>query len=115
MEGAPPRGRAHRGDDGLPALWADPEELEGPAAWAITEPEDDGDPWSVYASLYLAAEGRDGETEYDVLKVARRRLRESDPALLRRLDFDPEANGTGILARSREDLEAALRILGLTD
>jgi hypothetical protein len=50
-----------------------------------------------------------------VLKVARRRLRESDPALLRRLDFDPEANGTGILARSREDLEAALRILGLTD
>jgi hypothetical protein len=38
-----------------------------------------------------------------------------DPALLRRLDFDPEANGTGIAARTREDLEAALRILGLTD
>ena len=44
-----------------------------------------------------------------------RRLREADRALLRRLDFDPEAGGTGILARSREDLEAALGILGLTD
>jgi hypothetical protein len=99
------------------ALWDEPadEEAAPEPAWEISAPADDGDPWSVYGSLCLAAEGRDGETEYDALRVARRRLREADPALPRRLDFDPEANGTGIMARSREDLEAALRILGLTD
>jgi hypothetical protein len=97
------------------ALWDPPADEAPEAAWEISAPADDGDPWSVYGSLWLASDGRDGETEYDALKVARRRIREANPALLRRLDFDPEANGTGIMARSREDLEAALRILGLTD
>jgi hypothetical protein len=67
------------------ALSADAVEPEVAAAWQILEPEHEDDPWSVYGSLWLAAEGRDGETEYEALKVARRRLREADPALLRRL------------------------------
>ena len=43
----------------------------------------------------------------------RSRLKAADPALEKRLDFDPESSGTGIMASSREDLEAALRILGV--
>jgi hypothetical protein len=80
--------------------------------WEIDALEGD-DGWATYGSLYLAADGQDGETEYDALAAAKRRLRAADPALLRTLDFDPEAAGTGISAPTREQLERALRILGL--
>jgi hypothetical protein len=53
------------------------------------------------------------KTEHDALRAARKTLKEADPQLLRRLDFDPEADGTGIMARTREDLVAALAILGI--
>jgi hypothetical protein len=116
---------AFRAHVGLPAKQSDggllnlrdlrwPADLDsGP--WAISAPLDDDDSWTAYGSLYRGAEGQHGETEYDALRVARRRLREADPALLRRLDFDQEADGTGIYGRSRADLETALRILGLLD
>ncbi|MGZ4331766.1 MAG: hypothetical protein ACXVFN_13555 [Solirubrobacteraceae bacterium] len=93
--------------------WSEDDDARFDQSWDIHPPERDGGAWSTYGSFYFAAEARDGEVETDALRAARRRLRVADPALLRRLKFDPEANGTGISARTREDLEAALRILGL--
>lgn len=84
------------------------------ASWVILDPEEDGDPWHTYGSfadLYDAE--HDVPTEHDGLKIARRRLGETDPKLLGRLDFDPESSGTGVAAHSREDLEAMLDILGI--
>jgi len=43
-----------------------------------------------------------------------RQLRLADPALLQRLDFDPENAGTGISARTREDLQTAPRMLAIS-
>jgi hypothetical protein len=82
-------------------------------AWAILGPADGSGVCHVYGSLADAAGMTSDQTETQALRGARRRLREADPKLLRRLDFDPESSGTGISARSREDLERALRILGL--
>jgi hypothetical protein len=81
--------------------------------WTIRE-YPDGDGWGVYGSLLRseAGEHEDG-TEYDACRRARRRIGQANPALLKRLDFDPESAGTGIAAATREDLEAALGILGL--
>ena len=98
---------------GFRALWWPTDEDRSTRPWTIREPDLDGDPWTTYGSLQHAAQGQDGETETDALRAARSRLRAADPALLRRLDFDPEADGTGIYARSRADLEAALGLLGL--
>lgn len=80
--------------------------------WSIVEPDGDGT-WVAYGSLAREDGRGDDDTEYDACKRARRRLREADPALLRRLDFDPENAGTGIMATSREDLVRALEILGV--
>lgn len=85
------------------------------ASWTIREPHGPGDPWLTYGSfadLYDA--GRDVPTEADGLRIARRQLREADPELLRRLDFDPESSGTGVAAGTREDLVEMLDILGVT-
>jgi hypothetical protein len=84
-----------------------------PPPWAIHEPANAGSLWSAYGSLADAAGLTRDETESRALRQARARLRDTDPALLRRLDFDPESSGTAILASSRDDLVAALRILGL--
>jgi len=78
--------------------------------WDIDE-FDDGR-WGIYGSLYVALEFDDGDEE-QALRRARRRLREADPKLLKRVDFDPEGSGTGISAAAREDLEAVRRILAL--
>jgi hypothetical protein len=72
----------------------------------------DGGGWGVYGSLYAAVDS-DEETEYEAAERAQERLLSADAELAKRLDFDPEANGTGIYAESREDLETALRLLGL--
>jgi hypothetical protein len=86
---------------------------EAEPPWAITEPIEADGHWFAYGSLAEhAGQGRDS-TEYDALTAARRVLRAADPALLRRLDFDPESSGTTILATSRDDLATALSILGL--
>jgi hypothetical protein len=39
-----------------------------------------------------------------------RRLRRADPALAARVEFDQDADGTSIIAGSREDLERALEL-----
>ncbi len=54
--------------------------------------------WHTYGSLWEAFDGRYRGSEYDALQAARRLLRRAAPALLRRMDFDPEADGTGIFA-----------------
>jgi hypothetical protein len=86
---------------------------EAEPPWTITEPIETGGHWFTYGSLAdHAGDGRES-TEYDALTAARRALRAADPALLRRLDFDPESSGTTILATSRDDLATALSILGI--
>lgn len=84
-----------------------------PTPWAIHPPATAGSRWSAYGSLADAAGLSRDETESTALRSARTRLREADPALLRRLDFDSESSGTAIIAASREDLVAALHVLGL--
>lgn len=97
-----------------------PDTISVPQRYAYEEPEP---PWTiteydgqflVYGRLY-ENEDLDDPNEYDACRRAKTRLRKADPALLRRLDIDPESAGTGITAHSREDLEQALRILGLKD
>jgi hypothetical protein len=74
---------------------------------------DDGT-WSVYGSLLREEHGEHDDTEHDAYHRANQRLRQTNPALLRRLRFDPESAGTGITAETRDDLETALRSLGIT-
>lgn len=83
--------------------------------WAIAPPEPGDDPpeWSAYGSLADAAGDPSVETENQALRLARRRLRDTDRALAARVEWDQEADGTSIIASSREDLERALEILGL--
>jgi hypothetical protein len=40
-------------------------------------------------------------------------VRAADPQLADRLDLDQESSGTGIAAPTREDLERALRLIGV--
>jgi hypothetical protein len=69
--------------------------------------------WHTYGSLWEAFDGRYRGTEYEALQAAGRLLLRAAPALLPRMDFDPEAEGTGIFAPSRRDLVRALEILGI--
>ena len=82
----------------------------GTGSWQVMRT---GSDWHTYGSLWEAADGRYGLTENEALQAARRRLRRDAPTLLRRLDFDQEAGGTGIAARSRRDLLRALEYLGI--
>ena len=91
--------------------------FEQDTAWEISEHEER---WLAYGSLIdmpAIADAPDPDaiasTEYDALGVAEATLRTADPALLDRLDFDPESSGTGIEAPTREDLERALNLLRL--
>lgn len=77
--------------------------------WTVTA-DPDGGSWGAYGRLMDAGHG---ETEYDACRRARGQLRRLDRPLLERLEFDPEADGTGIAARSEEDLRRALELLGL--
>jgi hypothetical protein len=81
--------------------------------WAVKQLSD-GSRWVTYGSLLRGEDGAHDDSETDACRRARTRLRAADAALLRRLDFDPESAGTGISAASREDLQRALTILGLT-
>lgn len=81
-------------------------------SWVIHElPDSEG--WATYGSFAREDRGALDDTEHDALRRAKRRLRAADAQLLRRLEFDPESAGTGIYAASRDDLNAALTILGL--
>jgi hypothetical protein len=81
------------------------------ASWTITGPIDGI--WTTYGSLHRAENGTAEDTEYEACKRAEERLLTRDAALIERLDFDPESAGTGIMAKSREDLERALKLLQL--
>lgn len=81
--------------------------------WSIDAPEQAGERWSAYGSFARHEGGGSEVTEHDAARRARARLRRVDARLARRVEFDPENAGTGILTRSREDLEAVLRILGV--
>jgi hypothetical protein len=85
----------------------------GHGSWTLYPPTKGTPGWSTYGSFWEAADGRDGDTEYEALQVARRRLRRVAPALLKRLDFDQESSGTGVIAHRRRDLVRALEILGI--
>jgi hypothetical protein len=84
--------------------------------WEILEPDAQvpDAPWQTYGSLADALIGDAFAVEHDGLEIAEAKLKAEDPERFRRLEFDPEANGTGIYARSREDLEWVKRTLGLT-
>jgi hypothetical protein len=92
---------------GMPVVW-------GPVRRAEQDAEDkDERDCTRYVELRRRSEGRDGETEYEALEAATHRLRVADPELLERLDLENETDGTWIGARSGDDLDAALRILGI--
>jgi len=80
--------------------------------WSIVAPGANGT-WVAYGSLAREDAGSSDDTEYEACDRAERRLRDADPDLFGRLDFDPENAGTGIMASSRDDLERALEILGV--
>jgi hypothetical protein len=79
--------------------------------WAITGPVDGV--WTAYGSLHRAELGTAEDTEYEACERAQKLLHKTDAGLSRRLDFDPESAGTGIMASSPEDLERALLLLDL--
>lgn len=83
--------------------------VPGTGSWTISRFEDE---WITYGSFADAFDNRH-DTEYEALAAARRTLRRADPALLKRLDFDPESAGTGISAPTRRDLVRALELLGI--
>jgi hypothetical protein len=83
------------------------------ASWTIRAPGDGLEVWHTYGCLVDVFDDKDFATEYDALKHARKQIRDANPALLRRLDFDHESSGTGIATGSEEDLVAALEILGV--
>jgi hypothetical protein len=80
--------------------------------FALMPPDDGIRTWGCYGSLWEVFDGR-YRTEYAAERAARRMLRRAAPRLLRRLEFDPESDGTGIDTRRRRDLVRALRILGI--
>jgi hypothetical protein len=82
-----------------------------PPPWAISGSVDGI--WTAYGSLHRAENGTAEDTEYEACERAEDRLRRIDVALVERLDFDPESAGTGIMAKSRGDLERALMLLQL--
>jgi hypothetical protein len=83
--------------------------------WAIIEPdpEDPKSGWQVYGSLADAFEDVPFDEEHEACKRAKTQLQIADPERASRIEFDSEADGTGIYARSREDLDWALARLGL--
>jgi hypothetical protein len=105
--------RRHAGPELEPSVQQRRPYTPPPPPWEIHEPARVGGMWSAYGSLADAAGLSRDETESTGLRRARTRLREADPALLRRLDFDSESEGTSIMASARKDIVAALRILGL--
>lgn len=69
-----------------------------------------GDRWIVDVS-FAELLGDDETREASALRQARTRLREADPELLRRLDFDQEADGTMISAADRADIDRIFEVL----
>lgn len=83
--------------------------------WALTDPdpEEPDAVWQTYGSLADAFEDVPYDEEHEAMRMARARLRRVDRKRAARIEFDSEADGTGIYAPTRDDLEWALSVLGL--
>jgi hypothetical protein len=90
------------------AVYERPGPEPAPPPWT---PLDFDGGWTVYGRLVDVLTGHD--SEYDAADAAEALIASTDPALHARIDFDPESNGTGIGASTREDLIAALALLGI--
>jgi hypothetical protein len=65
--------------------------------------------WSIYDDL---ADVLDVETNYAAEQQVRRLMKKIAPEVLRRIDFDTEAGGVGIYAKTEADIRAVATILG---
>jgi hypothetical protein len=65
--------------------------------------------WSIYDDLAYALEV---ETNYAAEQQVRRLMKKIAPEVLRRIDFDTEAGGVGIYAKTEADIRAVATILG---
>jgi len=65
--------------------------------------------WSVFQSL---ADLLGTSTNADAERLIRAAVRDRDPGLLRRIEFDTEAGAVGIYSTSEEDIQAVARIVG---
>jgi hypothetical protein len=90
--------------------WVEEDETVEP--WTVRAPTSDVPEWATYGSIADLPAFHDYEEEYEAMQAARKLIRAADPALARRLDFDPESNGTGISAPTHRDLLKALEIIG---
>ena len=107
----PPRAeRALRARGLAAAVYGRPAEQEILRSWT---PVETSDAWTMYGSLSAVFDDDAFADEYAAAAEAERRLHAADAALPDRIDFDPESAGTGIAARSRDDLDRVLRILGI--
>lgn len=85
--------------------------------WALIEPDERDEAWSTYGSLDVARPPLVDDDLFDEAEAADRAqavVRAVDAALAHRIEWDPEASGTGLAAKERADLERALEILGIT-
>ncbi len=67
--------------------------------------------WCTSGSFWELFEGRYA-VESDALRAAKRALRRADVKLLRRLEFDSEADGSIVCARRKRDIVRSIDILG---
>lgn len=98
----------------LPDPAPDPTPGDSRGSFMPHPPDANGEPWSMYGSVYDALDDPDVATEYDALELFKKRLATSDPKLLSRLEFDQEADGTGIEAPTLAELQSVRRHLGFT-
>ena len=83
--------------------------------WWIYEPDADGSGlWIASGSFADHFAGQDASEEALGLRYARSLIKRADGGLLKRLDFDQEADGTMVMAKSREDMLEALALLGIS-
>jgi hypothetical protein len=75
----------------------------------IRHPGGGSNVWSIYDDL---AGALNVETNYAAEQQVRRVLKKLAPEVLRRIDFDTEADGVGIYAKTEADIRTVATILG---
>lgn len=95
-----------------------PGSLDDPGgSWSLLAPDERDPVWSTYGSLDVAQPPLIADAPFDEAAAAERAeaaVRSVDAALADRIEWDPEASGTGLAAERRADLERAFEILGIT-
>ena len=81
--------------------------------WWISESDTGSGLWLSAGSFASYFSGLDFDEEARALRHARGVIKRADAALLRRLDFDEDADSTMVMAKSRADMVAALECLGI--